>query len=89
MGKIKEVLYEEIDESIYSNKDASEFQFLYNMMDSGYMNEYEEFEKRQLEVRNKILKTLSEASGNISNSNSSVILGTSDYNKKVVLICDL
>lgn len=83
MGRIKEVQYKEIDNSIYSIENASQFQFLYNMMDVGYMDEYEEFEKAQINIRNAILPEL------IGNASTSAIIGTSDFTKNVVVICDI
>jgi hypothetical protein len=86
MSNIKEILYKEIDPSIYSSEEASQFQFLYNMMDCGYADEYEEFEKKQLEVRNHVLvDSLSEQP---NPHLPSVVIGMSDITKNVILICE-
>lgn len=58
MSNIKEVLYEEIPENIYTKEQAGEFYFHINTVniDKMFCNGYEEYERENISVRNKVIK---------------------------------
>lgn len=58
MSNIKEVLYEEIPENIYTKEQAGEFYFHINAVniDKLFHNGYEEYERENISVRNKVIK---------------------------------
>lgn len=54
---IKNVYYEEIDPSVVTPDQAAEFYFHYNMIQlhPDFIDDYESFETKQLEMKNKII----------------------------------
>lgn len=91
MGKITTVYYAEIDPSICSTIEASEFYFHYNMMavDPIFMKDYEGYEVSQMHIRNDIIgKAI--ACGDIPKHPilNSTIFGVSSVKKKAVILAE-
>ena len=60
MGKISEVVYEEINPEEYSKEDIGEYYYLFNMLDSSssIYYEVEKYNSNKIELRNKIVKNI-------------------------------
>ena len=58
MGKISEVLYKEIPETILTNEKAGEYYFHLNAirLDPMFYEEYEKYEEEHIAVRNAIIR---------------------------------
>jgi len=91
MSKIKEVLYEEIDDSIYTKNDVANFYWYYNLMpidtNLQFMEEHEKYRTHHINTRNKII------SDNIEYNKTPVInsavFGISVITDKPVLIVEV
>lgn len=91
MSKIKEVLYEEINDSIYTKNDVANFYWYYNIMpldtNLQFMEEHETYRTHHINTRNKII------SDNIEYNKTPVInsavFGISVITDKPVLIVEV
>lgn len=90
MSKIKNVFYTEIDEKDCSLEQSGEFYYHFNMMNlnDSFRDAYEEYEEKQLELRNSII------GNNISNMRrhpiiNSTIFGISSIKDKTILVVEL
>lgn len=88
MSNIKEVLYEEIDENIYSKDDIGDFYWYKNVMElhENFFKEYEEYQLHHINTRNKII---SQIKGNETVLMNTSIFGISVINDKPILIVEV
>ena len=90
MGKISEVVYEEINPEEYSKEDIGEYYYLFNMLDasSSIYYEVEKYNSNKIELRNKIVKNIKDKfNGNISPRSS--IFGFSSIKDKAIMIVNV
>lgn len=92
MGKISEVYYEEIDPNVCTLEEAGEFYYHFNLLGSNSMfhNDYEKYEARQIDIRNKAIGDAKKC-GDIKGHSriDSSILAISSLKNKVVIITNI
>ncbi len=91
MGKISEVFYKEIDPKICDEKEASSFYYHYNLLglNEKIDEEYEQYEMKQMEIKNKIIgDCLKQGEFPRYPNISSTIFGISSMKNRTILIME-
>lgn len=91
MGRISKVFYKEIDPDICSPYEAAKYHFHFNLLKYHeiFQNQYEEYEREQISLRNNIIGNAIK-SGEISNPKIfTTIFGISSEKNKAILITEI
>lgn len=90
MGKIHGVIYRKIDPEVYSPEEASQYYFYINLLDvdSRFNQEFEEYQLRQILVRNRIISEAVKEEEKVPILGSA-IFGISSVNNRAIVIVDV
>lgn len=91
MGKISNVYYDEISSNECSILDAGEFYYHYNVIgiDPLFIPGYEEYEERQISLRNRIIgKAIENGEVNKHPKMHTTVFGVSSLKNKAVILTE-
>lgn len=90
MGKISDVIYEIVNPSLYDIDEANEFYWYHNLLglNVDIDNEYVEYQARQINIRNSVVKKIQDDNPNMKLILSNSIFGTSSRSRNVVMIAE-
>lgn len=90
MGKITEVYYEEIDPTICSIEEASDFYYYYNLIGlrEPFQSDYEKYEESQIKTKHRVIAEAISRGEVIHPKMNNSIFGVSVLKNSTVLIAE-
>ncbi len=90
MAKISNVIYEIVNPAVYDIYEANKFYWYHNLLglNESIDNEYVEYQERQINVRNSVVKQIQDDNSNTKLILNNSIFGTSSRSKNVVMIAE-
>lgn len=91
MGKISEVMYEEVPEDLCTVEQASDYYFYQNVLglDDMFTESYEKYEAGQARVRAEMFKKFRDEHSDSYPKMNTTLYGASVMKNKVILVAEL
>lgn len=92
MAKISKVFYAEIDPRVCDTREAGEFYYHFNLLnvDDSFHKSYEEYEQRQVELRNSVIsQAMKNGELPVHPRMNTTVFGISSIKQKSILITEI